>query len=165
MFSINKSRYSSAALLESGRFVLSIPVQGMEELTRCVGSVSGKHRDKFTGKRYSTEESNDEHSFERKKRHLFEKHPNGIQGLEAIPFTDWGFSGIQHCAAHLLCEAYHILEDSTVDKHHFVIFAVVKDAKVDPKYWDIDKDIFQPQAGVPRVLKFFGAQQFGYVGV
>jgi flavin reductase (DIM6/NTAB) family NADH-FMN oxidoreductase RutF len=49
MFSLNRRRHSSTLLKSSSssEFTLSVPVQGMEELVRSVGSVSGHFGSKF----------------------------------------------------------------------------------------------------------------------
>jgi len=47
MFSICKRRYTASNLNENAFFTLSVPVRGMEELVRGVGSVSGRVGSKF----------------------------------------------------------------------------------------------------------------------
>ena len=182
MFSINKNRHSSNCLSEG--FILSVPVQGMEDMVLGVGGVSGKwgvskfpsdHREAQTEKHLPPDAS-------QKKKRRGPKFPNGIPSLQKVPFgcgvpvllkdqpagergasNLWPFA-IRGTVAHLECIVRDIVDNAEwIDASHYVVFAKVTSAYVHPKYWNVSKKLFQPSQGYPPYLTFFGSQTFGYV--
>jgi flavin reductase (DIM6/NTAB) family NADH-FMN oxidoreductase RutF len=100
MFSLNRRRHSSSLLKSSitsssssSEFTLSVPVQGMEELVRSVGSVSGQFGSKFpadykdvlVGSTASAPPGPPMSKRQRKKEPRF---PTGIPGLGRVSMED-----------------------------------------------------------------------------
>lgn len=135
LFSINKSRYSTELLApqRSGdktgvEFLLSVPVKGMEELVKDVGSISGRCCCKFQSN--STSPNGEESRIrtdppegtcdnlsnrQRKKLRLDTIKNNGILGLIPVPL---GYAGslersglfaIKGTVAHLRCRTYAVI--------------------------------------------------------
>lgn len=133
LFSINKSRYTTELLApqrsETGvEFSLSVPVKGMEELVKEVGSISGRCCCKFQSN--STSPSGEESRIridrpegtcdnlsnrQRKKLRLDSIKNNGILGLIPVPL---GYAGalersglfaIKGAVAHLRCRTYAVI--------------------------------------------------------
>eukprot|EP00581_Thalassiosira_minuscula_P002173 CAMPEP_0183743036 /NCGR_PEP_ID=MMETSP0737-20130205/65010_1 /TAXON_ID=385413 /ORGANISM="Thalassiosira miniscula, Strain CCMP1093" /LENGTH=611 /DNA_ID=CAMNT_0025978639 /DNA_START=289 /DNA_END=2124 /DNA_ORIENTATION=+ len=209
MFSMNKSRYTMNALCpnkssneknnnndgggsSSGsgnsyqtniEFTLSIPIRGMEQLTREVGSASGTFGSKF----HSSSSPS-----------ITGKTSNGVSGLIPVPLgggkplhdNSRKQFAIQGTVAHLKCRTYTVLgttpvprpgetmtqskeskndtnaveEAAVIDDEHVLVMAEVLEAWVHPSYWDDAKLQFRPMSiSVPPYLTFFGSWKFGYV--
>jgi flavin reductase (DIM6/NTAB) family NADH-FMN oxidoreductase RutF len=195
MFSINRSRHSATNVVpideSSGKartgvdFVLSIPVQGMEQLVLDVGGTSGKWGSKFV----ADHNQNDAEpadvdltsmSNRQKKKLKRMRLAKGIPNLEAVPIghSDAYASAreknllfaINGTCSHIHCRTCAILEEPAssatgiVDEEHFLVIAEVIDAHVHSSYWDATKKQFRPMRDdVPPYLTFFGAQTFGYI--
>lgn len=170
VFSINQRRHTSFLLRRNSDFVLSVPVKGMEDLVRNVGSVSGAWgvskfpEDLAMMIQPFTDDSVTNGIAKRRKGPRF---PQGIPGLRAVPlgnrpdFYHHRF-GIRGTVAQLDCTIYNVMED-VIDSEHLLVLAQVQRAFVHPNYWDGDKNLFRPQTGLPPYLTFFGSQTFGYV--
>jgi flavin reductase (DIM6/NTAB) family NADH-FMN oxidoreductase RutF len=189
IFSLNRRRHSASLLLfrenddNSGaapcsgrRFTLSVPVQGMEDLVRSVGQVSGAQVNKFASAVSNSAANVDldevdgpkqPMSKRQKKKMLMENGANGIPWLRAIPpsvapvSADDSLICIDGTVAHMVCRVQQIL-DTTENADHWLVLAQVEAASVHPSYWDREKNLFRP-LGVPPYLAFFGSQTFGYV--
>ena len=182
MFSMNRRRYTASRLSQRHfSFVLCVPVQGMEELVRQVGSASGRLGSKFprdvavsqptTTKNTTTlEDSNNQKK--KKTQAPNEKgaprFPHGIPGLQRVSVV--GNSGsdlfaIQGTVAHLVCRLDRwILDDDMIDQEHGLGLAQVTTAFVRPDYWNPQKNIFGPKHdNAPPYLTFLGSQTFGHV--
>lgn len=167
MMSINSKRYTASLLTKERRFVLSVPVKGMEQLVLNVGKTSGRWKSsKFPKDHINNCPSIVDH---KKKKFKFE---HGIEGLVATKIgTSQGITdedepfAIQGTVAHLVCESYNILDQQSqiIDDDHYLVMAQVKDAYVDKEYWDEKKKLFRPSSASNPYLTFFGSQTFGYV--
>jgi flavin reductase (DIM6/NTAB) family NADH-FMN oxidoreductase RutF len=203
VFSINRNRHSASAVVPidetSGKartgveFVLSCPVQGMEQLVIDTGGTSGKWGSKFmedhnhddaapmekSGGEGDAYHGNDVDlmSNRQKKKHKRMQLAKGIPNLQAVPIGCLGESpkeknehfAISGTCAHMLCRTYAVLDDEpaaggVIDEEHHLIVAEIVDAHVDASYWDTTKKQFRPmKEDAPPYLTFFGAQTFGYV--
>jgi len=180
MFSICKRRYTASNLNNNNEkdafFTLSVPVRGMEELVRGVGSVSGSVGSKFpqdhphalTNATTAVGSSAAPQS-KRQKKKLLHQGKSGVPGLKSVPITipvgggDAKLFAIAGTVAHLVCKVCRIL-DETIDEEHRLVLAQVERAWVHPDYWDADRHLFRPlQKETAPYLTFFGSQQFGYV--
>lgn len=179
MFSLNRHRYTASRLREGSIFVLSIPVEGMEDLVRSVGSVSGRFGSKFqhdheTSEELKTTSFSDGPSLSKRQKKKQEKENfanHGIPALEAVvPGTtsaqttsdDDGIFAIRGTVAHLVCQIYKLIEEPVIDDSHLLVLASVESAFARKSYWNQEKNLFQPQGSSPPYLTFFGAQIFGY---
>ena len=201
VFSINRGRHSATNVVpideSSGKartgvdFVLSIPVQGMEQLVLDVGGTSGKWGSKFVADHNhddaepSNETGEDDEcraadvdltsmSNRQTKKLKRMRLAKGIPNLEAAPIGHSDASSreknllfaINGTCSHIHCRTYAILDEPAdiVDEEHFLVMAEVIDAHVHSSYWDATKKQFRPMRDdVPPYLTFFGAQTFGYV--
>jgi flavin reductase (DIM6/NTAB) family NADH-FMN oxidoreductase RutF len=177
MMSIHKRRYTAAILTRfvngggdngsssgtsddctphKAEFVLSVPVQGMEDLVLNVGKASGR----WTTSKFPLDHRGDEHSSSNtssidkpdKKRKAFER---GIDGLVAVRLgcshelseKENDLFAIQGTVAHLHCRIYRIVDGvdgNVIDDDHRLILAEVLDAYVRTDYWNADKRQFRP---------------------
>lgn len=138
--SINKARHSVSILKSVKRFVLNVPVQGMEQLALGVGGCSGKTEDKFT-------------KF---------KIPICQPGWRPLSDSveDANLIAVASCVAHIECNIISMQEKCG----HFLTTCKMKRGWVRPNYWDKKKRNFIPQSdNVPPYFTFFGSQTFGYV--
>lgn len=184
MFSLNKRRHTSSGLVEEVgvKFCLSIPVKGMEDLIRAVGSTSGRFGSKLEEDHAGNEMMAENHANFQKfqesaiSRREKKKQPRlskGVPGLKAISIghvstntgqSDLNLFAIDGTVAHLKCKVYQIITDPVIDEDHSLILAQVEAAFVHMDYWNAAKNLFQPQsADTPTYLTFLGSQTFGYV--
>jgi flavin reductase (DIM6/NTAB) family NADH-FMN oxidoreductase RutF len=185
MFSMNRRRHSASTLLRGiTKFVLSVPVKGMESLLRDVGSISGAFGSKFPSDHEEQELPRELQGEEISKRKAKRKRKRvmsmiGISGLEAEPLRchapmqngdsndtparQTQLFAIRGTVAHLKCTIYKLIENA-IDDDHLLILARVTAASVHPSYWNSDNSTFrQENNDVPPYLTFFGSQEFGYV--
>jgi hypothetical protein len=195
MMSLNRNRHSAINLALDDNihhhhpveFTLCVPVQGMEDLVRNVGSVSGKWGSKFPADYDDNDAtkttttailSEGEPTVKRSKRQQ-KKKPRFVQGIPGLTAVALGRSdvsdvvaeenndklfAIQGTVAHLHCRTVvNNMEPATlIDSEHYLVLGQVVDAYVHSSYWDSTKNIFRPQEARPY-LTFFGSQTFGYV--
>lgn len=173
MFSICERRWTTQVLRQQQqqktadvlpvKFVLSIPVAGMEALVKDIGSVSGRHCNKFEHTPHeseATESTSCPPTSKRLRRKRLQREGN-ITGLRGLPFGS--LFGIAGCVAHLQCHIVQIVEKGLVDDHLLVV-AQVETARVHKNYWDATKLLFRPTSPeTPPFLSFLGSQTFGYV--
>lgn len=164
LVSLNRRRHSASVLDE--KFSLSVPVSGMEDLVRNVGSTSGSRGSKFPSDYPAdsaiTDTSEKEETLSNRKRKKSPRFPKGIPGLEILDTSTNGTSVFIHgTVAQLECEVHQILAD-VIDDQHYLVIADVKKARVHRDYWDTTKNLFRTGQGLPPYLAFFGSQQFGY---
>jgi flavin reductase (DIM6/NTAB) family NADH-FMN oxidoreductase RutF len=170
----NRETPSSAAKI-GALFTLSVPVQGMEDMVRSVGQVSGSRVNKFATSASNAVPS----SFDDIPCHSSNHHPpirplaknqlpigeHGIPGLVAIPPVTLCSDAsslvcIDGTVAHMVCRVEQVFEA----KDHWLVMAQIEAASVHSSYWDHEKNLFRPlTVGVPPYLSFFGSQTFGYV--
>jgi flavin reductase (DIM6/NTAB) family NADH-FMN oxidoreductase RutF len=190
VFSLNRSRHTASLLLihnEDGStlatpsngtlFTLSVPVQGMEDMVRSVGQVSGAQVNKF-GSASNTaakvdldvvDSHNQPLSKRQKKKLLSQNGADGVPGLLAISPTlsaehshdETSLVCVDGTVAHMVCRVQQIL-DTTYNDDHWLVVAQIEAASVHPSYWDAAKNLFRPLCA-PPYLSFFGSQTFGYV--
>jgi flavin reductase (DIM6/NTAB) family NADH-FMN oxidoreductase RutF len=193
LFSLGKRRHTATMLLLQQQqettttatvFTLSVPVQGMEELVRAVGSVSGRTARKFaTPQQQQQQQQQPKEDYvtrvddsadqqqqppisKRQKKKMLRQ--DGIPGLKAVP-VGHSIPQQQHDALHLFCidgtVAHLVCRVTRIhdDEHHLLIRAQVERAYVQSSYWDGDKNLFRPSQDTPPYLTFFGSQVFGYV--
>lgn len=178
VFSLCKRRHTASVLREGSFFTLSVPIRGMEELVRNVGSVSGRLGSKFPSDVHHCKQQQHEdvqasisgiqppQSKRQKKKMLHQGF--GVPGLESISIdeTDQHASqlfAIRGTVAHLVCRVHRIL-DGALDPDHFLVQARVYRARVLRDYWDGGKNLFRPMSlRTAPYLTFFGSQTFGYV--
>ena len=164
--SVNRRRHSASRILEQRSFVLSVPVQGMEELVLSVGSCSGSRGSKFKEDQSHGSQASDGGDAEdctpqsKRQRKKMLQQGLGVPGLVKEPFKDDIFA-IRGTVAQMKCRVDQILD--TVDADHHLLVAQVVSARVKTTYWDVDKKLFRPSTGAPPYLTFFGSQTFGYV--
>jgi flavin reductase (DIM6/NTAB) family NADH-FMN oxidoreductase RutF len=136
---MNKKRFSATLVNNTLRFVLNIPVKGMEKTVTTIGGCSGYEVDKWQ------------------------------QLANLITPCDIGWNpltnnepniGIDQCAAHLRCVVNKIDPDS--NGGHNLLHCTIEEAFVKKEYWD-GKNFAPTNANVPPYLTFFGSQRFGYV--
>jgi flavin reductase (DIM6/NTAB) family NADH-FMN oxidoreductase RutF len=193
MFSINRNRHSASTVVpideSSGKaragvnFVLSCPVQGMEQLVIDVGGTSGKWGSKFMEDHNQndadllerSELDLDSMSNSQRKKHKRMQLAKGIPNLCAVPLGNLeesaqegnGSFAINGTCAHMHCRTFAVVDEPAtgiIDEDHHLVMAEIIDAYVDELYWDATKKQFRPTSeDVPPYLTFFGAQTFGYV--
>jgi flavin reductase (DIM6/NTAB) family NADH-FMN oxidoreductase RutF len=181
VFSLCNRRFTASLMEEGTIFTLSVPVQGMENLVRNVGGISGRFGSKFPAQNHQGDDDglsddkqqsvkiNDEGgpfmSKRQKRKHLRQNH--FIPGLRRIHC----FGGrhehfvIEGTVAHLLCTVAKTLSEyHLIDNEHTLFVAKILEANVHPTYWNNDKNLFRPSSDDdPPYLTFFGSQTFGYV--
>lgn len=194
MFSINRNRHSASTIVpideSSGKaktgvnFVLSCPVQGMEQLVIDVGGTSGKWGSKFMEDHNQNDDVDPREKSEldlasmsnrQRKKHKRMQMAKGIPNLCAVPLGhlekctqegDENFA-IDGTCAHIQCRTYAVVDEPAtgiIDEEHHLVMAEIIDACVDKLYWDATKKQFRPTTeDVPPYLTFFGAQTFGYI--
>lgn len=142
---------------EETEFVLSVPVQGMEDLVLNVGKTSGRWKSsKFPldhHHHYRDDEIRSTDDKPAKKRQMFQR---GIDGLAAVrlgcsdqaPEKENDLFAIQGTVAHLHCRIYRIVDGvdgNAIDDDHHLILAEVVDAHVHQDYWNAKKKQFRPR--------------------
>jgi flavin reductase (DIM6/NTAB) family NADH-FMN oxidoreductase RutF len=155
-------------------FVLSVPVDGMQDLVLKVGGISGRdclphgkihHLGIKTCKPgldpskelSSTSTAIDTPSLISKPK----VHPlkNSLQ-TSSIPTS---LIAVQGTAAHLICQVL----DTRIDFGHVIATAVIVDAYADPNYWDgknfAPKSTASSTPPPPHILKFLGSKRFATV--
>jgi flavin reductase (DIM6/NTAB) family NADH-FMN oxidoreductase RutF len=172
MYSLNRRRHTASILQKQPEFTLSVPVQGMEDLVRNVGSVSGRDGSKFptdhSSSNVNVNVEQDAKPMSKRQKKKLPAFVHGIAGLESVPFgnciqsTHHPSFAIAGTISHLRCEVYTMLEDQ-IDNEHFLVLAEVKEAFVHPSYWNAHKNVFRPTPSVPPYLTFFGSKMFGVV--
>jgi len=172
MFSLNKRRHTASILHEGALFTLSIPVQGMEELVRNVGSVSGRFGSKFPSDNIkhkaslSTKATGVEAPKSKRQKKKLLRQGEGVPQLESVPIVDnqhHQLFAIRGTVARMVCRVNRILEGA-IDSEHLLVLAVTHRALVRTDYWDQEKVLFRPMlADTAPYLTFFGSQTFGYV--
>lgn len=183
MFSLNRRRYTASFLKDEAQqyFTLSVAVQGMEELVRSVGSVSGKWGSKFTQDHITSFQDalEPERSISKRQKKRTSRFTSGIPGLYRAVFRHheppkldkkdhYGDANdelfvVEGTVAHLICRLCQFVEEPLIDEDHFLVLAEVVKARVLSNYWDQGKNLFRPDMAVPPYLTFFGSQTFGYV--
>lgn len=141
-------------------FTLSVPIQGMEEMVRAVGRVSGRYVNKFTSipKDARTMQNNNEpeqissvpSKTKNKKSRRSETNTGDvlIPGLKAIPipasskFTSPLFY-IDGTVAYMTCQVVHIFDEHH-NPDHYMVLGQIHSAQVLSTYWDVQKNIFRP---------------------
>lgn len=168
MFSLSKRRHTASMLQEGAFFSLSIPVRGMEELVRNVGSVSGRFGSKFPSDNIKHEASLsrvEAPKSKRQKKKLL-RQGEGVPQLESVPIVDnqhHQLFAIRGTVARMVCQVNRILE-GVIDAEHLLVLAVTHRALVRTDYWDQEKVLFRPmEVDTAPYLTFFGSQTFGYV--
>jgi flavin reductase (DIM6/NTAB) family NADH-FMN oxidoreductase RutF len=179
LFSMNKRRFTASILLqdENKHFVLCVPVRGMEDLVRNVGSVSGQFSSKFPDQHHPEDvyssNATSEPPLSKRQRKKMPRFPAGVPGLKTVSIgtdstphsstDDDALFAIHGTVAHMVCRLDRLLEGIT-DDEHFLGVAQVTCAHVRTDYWNATKNLFQPKcSSVPPYLTFFGAQTFGHV--
>jgi flavin reductase (DIM6/NTAB) family NADH-FMN oxidoreductase RutF len=180
MMSLNRYRHTAMRMSHANtEFVLCVPVQGMEDLVRNVGGVSGKRGSKFPNERDDDDDKvvkavqHDTAASNKKRSKWLEKKlrlAHGVPDLQTMPFggndknatNDFSPFAIQGTVAHLHCRVEKVLEHVT-DDDHYLITAKVLDAYCQSNYWDSHKNIFRPSQESKPYLSFLGSQTFGYV--
>jgi flavin reductase (DIM6/NTAB) family NADH-FMN oxidoreductase RutF len=181
MFSLNRRRHSSTLLKSSlsSEFTLSVPVQGMEELVRSVGSVSGHFGSKFPADYNDVVEGSAASSstvtpgprMSKRQRKKEPRFPTGIPQLERVSMEDrdhHSASGssnhgndshanshcfaIQGTVAQLVCRVYRVMSSSPLS------FATSSDPnatlsspQTDSSIIDDDHDLFLAEVIRARV--------------
>ena len=192
VFSLNQRRHTAKAITSKTKhveFVLSVPVQGMEELVLNVGCTSSRWRSKFPADYYSAMKSdgNDDNSKQpkqeenktsgKKKRKRNHEFAQGVPNLEAVSVghvesgnkNEKDYFAINGTVAHMRCRTISVMtgnenDNDFIDNEHYLVSAEIIDAYVHPNYWDEKKHQFRPLSeNVPPYLTFYGAQTFGYV--
>jgi flavin reductase (DIM6/NTAB) family NADH-FMN oxidoreductase RutF len=172
MMSLNRRRHTATRMSHANtEFVLCVPVQGMEELVRNVGGVSGKWGSKFPNER-DEDDVQPQEAFQKlgkRQQKRQQRFARGVPDLQIMPFggndkaiTDLSLFAIQGTVAHLQCQVEKVLEH-VIDEDHYLITAKVKNAYCQSDYWDANKNIFRPSQESKPYLSFFGSQTFGYV--
>ena len=156
VFSLNRRRYTTEILQSA--FVLCVPVAGMEDLVRDVGSISGLTVNKFNkapDNEGEAQNANEPISKRQRKKMLQE---TGIPNLCSVIVFENQFA-IEGMVAQSQCK---ILQPLHRDDDHTIFLAQVEQARVRSDYWDPVKLMFRPDDGVPPYMTFFGSQTFGY---
>eukprot|EP01132_Coremiostelium_polycephalum_P006166 gene6166-7679_t len=171
MCSLNKNRFSAQLLLSSKKFVLNVPVSGMEQLVLNIGGCSGRNVNKF--KKFNIpislpgctkELSYDSIAFS-----------NGNQEHKEMTTTTTTtttkpeYIAVSNCVAHMICQVESILkqvdDDSSSDNHqingHYILLCKIDKSFVRSSYWDSKR--FKPMNDtIPPYLTFLGSQSFAY---
>jgi flavin reductase (DIM6/NTAB) family NADH-FMN oxidoreductase RutF len=179
MFSLNRRRHTASILSEGCKFVLSIPVKGMEDLVKAVGGTSGRRGSKFAEdhppsdkpEEAIVQEATGPPLSQRQKKKLRLPRPISVAGLKAVslghqpgPIDRSEPFAVDGTVAHLQCKAYSIIQEAVIDDDHYLVLAEVTHAFVKSAYWDNGKKLFRASALVPPHLTFLGSQTFGYIG-
>jgi flavin reductase (DIM6/NTAB) family NADH-FMN oxidoreductase RutF len=172
MMSLNRRRHTATRMSYAKTdFVLCVPVQGMEDLVRNVGGVSGKWGSKFPKERDNDEVYPQEafQKLSKRQQKRQQRFAHGVPGLQIMPFggnddanKDLSLFAIQGTVAHLLCQVEKVVEH-VIDEDHYLITAKVMDAYCQSDYWDANNNMFRPNQESKPYLSFFGSQTFGYV--
>ena len=156
VFSLNRRRYTTEILQSA--FVLCVPVAGMEDLVRDVGSISGLTVNEFKkapDNEGEAQNANEPISKRQRKKMLQE---TGIPNLCSVIVFENQIA-IEGTVAQSQCK---ILQPLHRDDDHTIFLAQVEQARVRSDYWDPVKLMFRPDDGVAPYLTFFGSQTFGY---
>lgn len=180
MMSMNAGRYSTTFVHAVGdRFVLNVPVRGMEELVKQIGGCSGRDdadTDKFTRLAIPTCRPGNKPIEATAAVRL----PNGGGKWQHKPRTqallaedeadaedsDWNLLAIPSCVAHLVCEvtAVHLASAPTpLVRAHNVLFSSVRRAYVHKDYWQNGNNFIAVRPDLPPYLTFLGSGNFAYV--
>jgi Conserved protein/domain typically associated with flavoprotein oxygenases, DIM6/NTAB family len=153
----NARREDNTHQQEQTEFVLSVPVQGMEDLVLNVGKTSGRWKSsKFPldhHHRHRDDEIRSTDDKPAKKKQMFQR---GIDGLAAVrlgcsdqaPEKENDLFAIQGTVAHLHCRIYRIVDGvdgNAIDDDHHLILSEVVDAHVHGDYWNKEKKQFRPR--------------------
>lgn len=173
LLSMNQRRHTASVVQVGNEFGLSIPVQGMEETVRNVGSVSAKWTDchsKFPSTNNTT--TTDTSTMSRRAKQKFLQQ-NGVPGLKRVNLgtdnvppssgTEDDVFAIQGTIAHLRCRLVQ-KEANIVDDDHYFLQAKIQQAFVRDDYWNANTKALAPKTrGDPCTLSFFGSGIFGSV--
>ena len=154
--SINRRRFTAECLQMSPYFVLNIPVGGMEDTIKEIGSCSGRDVDKFDVLKINTcapgWESSSGAPFPKRLRSRISDLPKQI--------------AIVNCVAHLVCKISNMRIEDEVDESsrngHYFIFAEILYAFVRKDYWD-GVTFMGCTAEQSPILSFLGSGKFGYI--
>lgn len=137
--SIQNRRYTLTLLQKNPKFVLNIPVKGMEELILFIGSFHGTPQ-------------------EPKIRKIVDKFPNDFHlcepGWKPMQMKS-NVLAIRQCVAHVVCQ----VEASVETAGHRVLTCQIQEAWVQQEYWH-DGKLFIGSPSSPPLLTFLGSQQF-----
>ena len=183
MMSMHSGRYSATFVHQQGdRFVLNVPVKGMEELVKRIGGCSGRdeeHNGKekmevlgMTVCRPGNKPIESSHSSSlpsvvssSKSKH---RSPAVIAEEEAdLDDAQYNLFAVPGCAAHLVCEVQTAhLSSSSVNplvRAHNILFCRVTRAYVDRDYWLNGNNFIPLHSNIPPYLTFLGSGNFAYV--
>jgi flavin reductase (DIM6/NTAB) family NADH-FMN oxidoreductase RutF len=160
------------------RFVLSVPVAGMEALVKAVGGCSGADADangadKFqrlgiTPCRPGNKAIQVSASAEAPHPHGPKARPAAVVEEEAADAEDAALDllAVPGCAAHLVCEVRSTCMGNEAEPRvqaHNVLFCRVTRAYVDRAYWLNGHNFIPVAAHTPPYLTFLGSGNFGHV--
>mmetsp|Transcript_10037 Transcript_10037/g.25046 ORF Transcript_10037/g.25046 Transcript_10037/m.25046 type:complete len:319 (+) Transcript_10037:44-1000(+) len=182
--SLNRTRSSYALLKRVRKFVLNVPVKGMEELVRQIGSCHSAELDKY--ERFALDlcrpgggplsptalpsadpsgllqRDPSELSIAERKlvQHTRREVRRQAEAALLRREQDRNALALRCCVAHLVCEVTSLCEESVAG--HGLFCCRITHAYVRSAYWD--GKCFAPRdPTTPPYLTFFGSGRFGYV--
>jgi flavin reductase (DIM6/NTAB) family NADH-FMN oxidoreductase RutF len=174
MASMNAQRCTARLVCAPGhKFVLAVPVAGMEDLVKAIGGCSGDDDQHGLGATVAdltqaaaapTASPSRPTKLERLGLHTCR--PGG--GTVGAPGSDderWDLFAIDGCVAHMVCVVSHVLPastDSPVVAGHNVLFCRIERAYVHKGYW-AGANFLPTSRQFPPYLTFLGQGNFAHV--
>lgn len=188
MLSMNAGRYTAGFVCRPGdKFVLNVPVKGMEELVKRIGGCSGREFghtnqnadgmptlehavDKFAALGIPTCRPGNKPIGTAPPSAATTKKPHtaaAIAESEADAEDDaFSLIAIPTCAAHLVLtvESVHLASSpAPLVRAHNILFCRVTRAYVHSDYWENGNNFIATKPSVPPYLTFLGSGNFAYV--
>jgi len=184
VLSMNVKRCTSLLLKNSPHFVfvLSVPVQGMEDLVLSIGRCSGFEVDKFStfnipvctpgwlpvsGAVQSILEAQKSSAYPTNPNITLET-PQDSSSKQKSATGNPQLLAVSPCVAHLVC---HVIREESSETDsigvvfdgHYILRCQIEEAFVKKEYWSNNNFITQDSKTNPPYLTFLGSQQFGCV--